>query len=179
VRAIVLHGSPRRGGDSDTLASAFLDGLTQTRPWEIEHFYTNELRIRPCQGCLQCLGDHRCAIHDDMDAIYEGFTAARVVMFATPMYWGYMTAQLKAVMDRLEALAGEPFRGKIFVVLITYHHHCQSTVAFFERVCPGFGVELHTQTCHTLDETARRAIPISECFEELSRARQLGIRLSA
>jgi multimeric flavodoxin WrbA len=45
-----------------------------------------------------------CAVNDDMQQIYRAFVEADVVVFATPMYWGYMTAQLKAVMDRLEAI---------------------------------------------------------------------------
>jgi len=179
MKAIVLHGSPRRGGDSDTLAATFLDGLARSNAWDIDHFYANDLQIRPCQGCLRCSETHRCAIRDDMDAIYAAFRQAAIIVFATPMYWGYMTAQLKTVMDRLEALAGSPFRGKTFVVLLTYHHHCRSTVEFFERVCPFFGVDLHTITCRTLDEASGRAIPISECEAALDGARRLGQRLGS
>lgn len=179
MRAIVLHGSPRRGGDSDTLVEAFLDGLAGDGAWDIQHFYTNDLQIRPCQGCLRCNEDHRCAIHDDMEAIYDAFLGASLVVFATPMYWGYMTAQLKTVIDRLEALAGEPFHGKTFAVLLTYHHHCRSMVAFFERVCPYFEVELHTVTCRTFDEATGRAVPIADCVAELAEARRLGGQLGA
>jgi hypothetical protein len=38
-----------------------------------QHFYTNDLNIRPCQGCLTCETsvDHRCAIQDDMEGIFR------------------------------------------------------------------------------------------------------------
>ena len=43
-----------------------------------------------------------------MQQIYSVFGDADVVVFATPMYWGYITAQLKTVVDRMEALAMNP-----------------------------------------------------------------------
>jgi multimeric flavodoxin WrbA len=180
MKVIVLHGSPRKHGDSDTLAESFLRGMAERVDYEVQHFYTNEMNIRPCQGCLSCATaeDHRCAIEDDMEAIYAAFREAGIVVWATPMYWGYLTAQLKAALDRMEALvAGDHFAGKTFVVLITYHYHCASTVAFFERICPFFGVALHTITCRTLDVDTDRALPISSCTAELAEAYELGKKL--
>jgi multimeric flavodoxin WrbA len=177
MRTVVLHGSPRKNGDSDTLAEHFLRGLRESGDPEIRHFYTNELKIRPCQGCLGCAKaeERRCVIRDDMQEIYSAFMEADLVVWATPMYWGYMTAQLKAALDRMEALVmWDRWRGKKFVVLITYHYHCQSTVAFFERVCPFFEVALHVITCRTLDVETDRHIPIASRQDKLDEAYRLG-----
>lgn len=181
LEVVVLHGSPRPEGDSTRLAEEFLGGVRSAAPARVRHFRANEMHIQPCQGCLSCrtAPGHRCVLRDDMDAIYDVFAAADVVVFATPMYWGYMTAQLKTVMDRMESLAWEHFAGKTFVVLITYHHHCASTVAFFERICPFFGVDLHVVTCRTLDDQSRQELPISSCTEELARARRVGEAIGA
>lgn len=180
MKTIVLHGSPRKHGDSDTLAESFLKGLSENGPAAVEHFYTNEMAITPCQGCLNCATseNHRCAIEDDMQDIHAAFVDADLVVWATPMYWGYITAQLKAALDRMESLVmGDHFRGKTFVVLITYHYHCQSTVAFFERVCPYFGVDLHVITCRTLNVETDRHIPISDRQDKLDEAYELGKKL--
>jgi multimeric flavodoxin WrbA len=175
MKTMVLHGSPRKHGDSDTLADSFLSGLQAQGECQVAHFYANELNIRPCQGCLKC--NHRlegyCATQDDMQQIYSAFVESELVVFATPMYWGYMTAQLKTVMDRMEAICGY-FKGKTFVVLITYHYHCASTVAFFERITPFFGVKLHVITCRTMDEKTEADIPIQAIPEKLAEAEQLG-----
>lgn len=179
MRVVVLHGSPHRNGNSDTLAESLLDGLrTIGTPLDVEHFYTNDMSIRACQGCERCAVrlPGYCAINDDMQQIYQAFIEADVVVFATPMYWGYMTAQLKAVMDRMEAIT-DYFRGKTFVVLITYRHHAQSTVAFFERVCPYFGVTLRVITCRTTDADDND-IPISRCPDSLREAFDLGASLA-
>lgn len=174
VKVIVLHGSPHPHGNSATLAEHFLLGLNAR---DVEHFYINEMQIRPCQGCEKCaapLANH-CAVEDDMQKIYLAFIAADIIVFATPMYWGYMTAQMKTVMDRMEAITGY-FKGKQFVVLITYRYHCESTVAFFKRVCPFFAVDLHVVVCRTLDEQ-ERDIPMTSLPDKLQEAFELGRKL--
>ncbi len=118
MKTIVLHGSPHKNGDSDTLAESFLQGLGEKRGGEVLHFYTNEMQIRPCQGCLTCAksAGHRCAINDDMEVVYAAFDEADLVVWATPMYWGYMTAQLKAPLDRMEALAEAHELGRVLSI---------------------------------------------------------------
>jgi multimeric flavodoxin WrbA len=179
MRTMVLHGSPRKNGNSDTLAAHFIEGLNASADSEVKHFYTNDLNVRPCQGCLSCnTPPHDCTTEDDMQEIYAAYKAADVVVFATPMYWGYMTAQLKAVVDRMEAVASKRyFEGKTFVVIATYHHHVESTVAFFERIIGYFGGELHVITCCTLDQETGRDIPVSNLTEKLDEAYGLGERV--
>lgn len=179
MNVVVLHGSPRKGMNSDTLADQFLKGLRELGEHEVTHFYTNEMEIRPCQGCLHCASSpaHNCKIEDDMQEIYRAYKEADLIVWATPMYWGYMTAQLKAVQDRMEALAWEGFEGKTFAVLITYRHHCQSTVGMFERIAPHFNIRLHIITCCTYDSETRKDLPISACERELEQAYRLGEEL--
>jgi multimeric flavodoxin WrbA len=151
--------------NSDTLADQFLKGLCEKGEHKVTHFYTNVMEIRPCQGCLYCASSstHKCRIEDDMQDIYRAYKKADLIVWATPMYWGYMTAQLKAVQDRMEALAWEGFEGKTFVVLITYQFHNQSTVSMFKRIAPYFNIRLHTVTCCTYESETRKDLPISVC----------------
>jgi multimeric flavodoxin WrbA len=182
MKAVVLHGSPRRGGNSDTLAEHFIRGLKAAGEVQTWDFYTNEMSIRPCQGCEHCQTsvDNSCAIRDDMQQIYSVFGDADVVVFATPMYWGYITAQLKTVVDRMEALAMNPetyFVDKQFVVILTYRHHYQSTVAFFERIMEYFRFKLSVLTFRSIDEASQKDMHITSCPEKLREAYQLGIAL--
>lgn len=180
MKTIILHGSPRKKGNSDTLVEYFINGLKQNGVKKIKHFYANELNIKPCQGCLTCATsvNHHCAINDDMVEIYSAYTDADIVVFATPMYWGYMTAQLKTILDRMEALAWEGFGNKTFIVIITYRHHCESTVAFFERITPFFNIKLFIITCCTYNKDEQKDIPINMCQDKLEEAYQLGIDIS-
>jgi multimeric flavodoxin WrbA len=183
MNVLILHGSPRRNGSSDTLVKHFVRGLNAGQRPQVTEFYANDVHVRPCQGCLTCAtrGNNTCAIEDDMQQIYSAFVAADLVVWATPMYWGYMTAQLKTILDRMEALACGPaahWKGKTFIVIITYHHHYQSTVAFFERVTPFFGVRLHTLVYHSLSQDGRGDVHASNCQEKLDEAFTLGKRLA-
>jgi multimeric flavodoxin WrbA len=184
MNVLVSHGSPRKNGSSDTLAKHFLQGLNANGANTIKEFYANDVNVRPCQGCLTCnrLGNNACAIEDDMQQIYSAFVNANIVVWATPMYWGYMTAQLKTILDRMEALASGPqenWKNKTFVVIITYHYHYQSTAAFFERITPFFGVKLHTIVYHSLSKDGDKDVHVSNCKEKLEEAFNLGKNLAA
>lgn len=179
MNLIVLHGSPRKHGNSDTLVESFLQGAQKEDGSKITHFYTNELDITPCQGCLKCKTSigHRCIINDDMQDIYTGYSEADIIVWASPMYWGYLTAQLKTVLDRMEALAWEQFYNKTFVVLLTYRHHYESAAAFFERIAPYFNINLYVISCCTYDKTSGNDIPISHFSDVLRKAYDLGLTL--
>jgi len=183
MKILILHGSPRKGGSSDTLVKQFVLGLNTVGKNEIKEFYANDVNVRPCQGCLTCakLGNNTCANEDDMQEIYSAFVDAEIVVWATPMYWGYMTAQLKTILDRMEALYCGPeenWKGKTFVALITYHYHYQSTVAFFERITPFFGVKLHTIVYNSLSKDGSCDVHVSNCREKLEEAFTLGKNLA-
>ncbi len=182
MRAIVLHGSPRRGGNSDTLAEQFIKGLKLTDDVEVYDFILNEMEIRPCQGCETCATseNHRCAIEDDMQQIYDAFADADVIVWATPMYWGYMTAQMKTVLDRMEALAMDVKKywlDKEFVAILTYRHHYQSTIGFFERVQSYFRFKFSSVLYCSKNEEGPEDFHVSTNPEKLEEAKKLGITI--
>jgi multimeric flavodoxin WrbA len=182
MRAIVLHGSPRRGGNSDTLADHFIQGLKSTGDIEVFNFILNDMKIKPCQGCQYCMTseNNKCANDDDMNKIYSVFADADFVVWATPMYWGYMTAQMKTALDRMEALAMDPEKywvDKEFVAILTYRHHYQSTVGFFERVQGYFRFRLNVITFCSLNEEGHEDTHVSSCKEKLEESYQLGRKL--
>lgn len=178
MKALVLHGSPRKNGSSDTLVKHFLQGLNANGKNDIKEFYANDLNVRPCQMCESCSKppDYSCIIKDGMHEIYSAFDEADIVVFATPMLWGYMTAQLKIVLDRMEALASHRhLKGKTFVVIVTYRRHYESTVAFFKRAFADyFGIHLHTIIYCSVDKTSGLEMHVSNCKEKLAEAFELG-----
>jgi multimeric flavodoxin WrbA len=111
-----------------------------------------------------------------MDPVYDAIRRSNLVIWAMPMYWGYMTAQMKTLVDRMEAIASEGvFRGKSFVVILTYRHHYQSTLAFFERVFANyFRVGLHTISFRSVDATTGCDIHVDSRPDVLEAAYRLG-----
>ncbi len=182
MRVVVLHGSPKRGGNSDTLAEEFVKGVKQTGDVEVIDFILNDMDISPCQGCESCMTSegHKCVIDDDMHQIYSVFADADIVVWATPMYWGYMTAQMKIALDRMEALAMDPEKywvDKEFVAILTYRHHYQSTIEFFERVQDYFRFKFSSILYCSKNETGPGDFHVSTDKEKLEEAFILGERL--
>ena len=100
-KIIVLIGSVRKGGNTEMLAKAFADGAG--RRHDVELVSVADYRIRPCLGCNSCYSDegHRCVQQDDMAVIYGKLMEADTVVVASPVYFYGISAQLKALVDRL------------------------------------------------------------------------------
>jgi multimeric flavodoxin WrbA len=117
-------GSPRPGGNTDTLASAVLDGAVEAG-CIVEPFFLRMLRIHPCTGCGHCgRGGRLCIFRDDGDVLYEAMTRAGLFLFATPVYWYGPTTLMKTFLDRLvvfnTAEARPRVRGKEAIVVAAW-----------------------------------------------------------
>jgi multimeric flavodoxin WrbA len=178
MRVVVLHGSQRRGGNSDTLVDRFLAGIGGSEVHDVSHFYAIEMRIAHCRGCGSCAAG-RCAIDDDMQEVYPAFAQAEVVILAAPMFWGYMTSQLKTLFDRLEAVSGSSFSNKDFVLFVTYRHYYGSMVEWLGRISTGFGSRMHALTCQTYDPATERDVPVAAFPDKLQEAFDLGRKVAS
>jgi multimeric flavodoxin WrbA len=96
-------GSPRIGGNTDLLLDAALSGAS-SQGAEIEKVLIDRLNISPCREHYGCLEDGNCVIKDDMDALYPKLLEADGIVVASPMFFYGITAQLKALIDRCQAL---------------------------------------------------------------------------
>ena len=61
-----------------------------------------------------------CVFKDDFEFVRKHITDADMVVFATPMYYFGMSAQLKAVIDRFYAVNGQIHRPKKAALILTY-----------------------------------------------------------
>lgn len=100
MHIVCLLGSPRPNGTSATLARRFLDTAAALGA-TARSFNLNALAYRGCQGCYACKGRlERCTLRDDLTEVLEAVREADVVVLATPVYNGDVTAQLKGFIDR-------------------------------------------------------------------------------
>jgi len=181
MKVMVLHGSARTGGDTDTLAEYFLRGLGGEDANEVTHFRPIEMEIAHCRGatCMQCAAGKGCVVHDDMQAVYPVMREADIVVMAAPMFWGYMTSQLKTLFDRFEAVVSPTYFGnKDFVLLIGYRHYYGSMIEWMERITKGFGSRLHSVLAQTFDPEKGVDVPILQMPETLEEALRLGQSLA-
>lgn len=115
---VVLVGSMRKGGNTDLLAQAFAEGACKNNTVEIVS--VADYKVNPCIGCNSCFTREgkRCFQKDDMDAIYEKLKTADVVAAASPVYFYGVSAELKAVIDRLHTPMRNEFPIKKLALLL-------------------------------------------------------------
>jgi len=102
-KVIVIVGSPRKEGNSDILAQKVAEGARDAGA-EVELVYAADLHIKPCAGCLRCNLVKKCTLRDDDFAAFaERFSASDAAAFVTPVYFHWMSSQLKVLMDRFRS----------------------------------------------------------------------------
>ncbi len=103
MRILGIMGSPRIKGNTDILLDEALKGA-QSKGAEVEKTIVDKLKINPCREYYGCLRDGNCVIRDDMDDIYPKLLEVDSVIVASPIFFYGLTAQLKALIDRCQAL---------------------------------------------------------------------------
>ena len=103
MKVLGIMGSPRIKGNTDLLLDEALKGA-QSQQAEVEKIMVDKLDISPCREYYGCLKDGNCVIRDGMDDIYPGLLGADGIIVASPMFFYGLSAQLKALIDRCQAL---------------------------------------------------------------------------
>ena len=128
MKILVLTGSPRKEGNSNTIASQFIRGAREAGH-EISRFDAAFKEVHPCSACNHCGMDGPCVFQDDFSFVREHIIPADVVAFATPMYYFGISAQLKTVIDRFYAINGKIHVRKRAVLMMTYANTAASEAA--------------------------------------------------
>jgi multimeric flavodoxin WrbA len=100
MNIVALYGSPRKKGNSAVLADRFLEKAGEMGA-ESRRFFLNAMTFKGCQACMGCKTrkDH-CIVKDDLADILEAVRDSDVLVLATPVYFGDISAQMKAFIDR-------------------------------------------------------------------------------
>lgn len=116
-RVLILSGSPRRGGNSNLLCDALMQGA-QEAGHETEKVYLRDVALHPCLACYGCRGKGVCVQKDGMEGLLKKMLAADVLVLATPVYFYAMDAQMKMMIDRTLPRYTE-LRNKEFIFIAT------------------------------------------------------------
>ena len=123
-KIVIMMGSPRKQGNSATLAKQVAAGAEATGA-QVESFYIHGMDIQPCTACDVCRDElsKDCIIEDDMQPLYPKLRQADALVIASPIYWFTVSAQTKLFMDRCYALGGpegNAIAGKRIGIVLTY-----------------------------------------------------------
>ena len=115
---IVLSGSPRKGGNTDLLVDAFVNGAEKNN--NVEVISVADYKVNPCIGCNSCFDreGHDCFQQDDMRTVYDKLKCADVIVVASPVYFYGVSAQLKAIIDRLHTPMRNDFKVKKLALIL-------------------------------------------------------------
>jgi multimeric flavodoxin WrbA len=103
MRVLGIAGSPRKNGNTEIMMNEVLR-VAREAGCETEAFLMSEKQVTPCDACGTCFEAGSCRIQDDMQELYAMLDRAGAVVFGSPVYFGTVSAQTKAVMDRMFAL---------------------------------------------------------------------------
>ncbi len=114
MKVVAINGSPRRGGNTEIMLNAVLEPLKEAGV-ETKIIQVGGQNIHGCRGCWACgkLANRKCAFNDDIvNDILEDLFTADAIIWGTPSYYGNMTPELKALIDRAGIVASA--NGKLF-----------------------------------------------------------------
>ena len=128
MKVLGIHGSPRRGGNTQLLLAELLRGCREVGA-ETEEVFLRDLKISPCLEIYACKKDGQCPIPDDMKSLYPKLVEADVLAVASPIFFYSVSAHLKCAIDRCQALwarkyllkqpvsPGKPHRKGVFLAV--------------------------------------------------------------
>jgi multimeric flavodoxin WrbA len=101
--ALAIYGSPRKGGNTDTLLDRTLEGARAAGA-TVYAVYARDLVMSGCRECGGCDRTGECVVHDDMQTVYPLLEKADRIYLASPIFFYGITAQAKALIDRAQAM---------------------------------------------------------------------------
>ena len=115
---VILVGSVRKNGNTARLAQSFAECAAKNN--NVEIVSVADYNVNPCIGCNSCFTreGNQCFQDDDMVQIYEKLRNADIVVVASPVYFYGISAQLKAVVDRLHTPMRHTFHIKKLGLLL-------------------------------------------------------------
>jgi multimeric flavodoxin WrbA len=101
MNIVCVLGSPRKKGDSASIAARFCDAAS-ARGADVATHVLNDLTYKGCQGCMACkTRSETCVVEDDLAGVLDAAAAADVLVLTSPVYVGEVTGQLKCLFDRM------------------------------------------------------------------------------
>lgn len=183
MKILALLGSPRRYGNTSLLLEEYLRGIkASNKDADITKVFLHEKNIHCCAACDTCrsITIGQCVIKDDMQDLYPLFIKADMVIYATPIYWWNVSAQLKTFIDRCYALGGlkDSYAGKKAALLMTYGGELPNkgpelVKTAFEEICSYKEMKL----IHVYGVCTDEYMPMAENTKALNDVYEMGLEI--
>jgi len=108
VEILAINGSPRKEGNTATLLKTILKA---TGAEKTELIHLADYKILPCTACGECWETQNCPIDDDLEKVVEKMLKSDGIILGSPVYYGAVSPEMKALIDRSGELLGS--RGNL------------------------------------------------------------------
>lgn len=109
VKALVIAGSPRPGGNSDIMAEHLRQGLIEGSA-EVTFLHARRLKVAHCLGCNDCTRTGQCVRQDDMQRLYELLSESHRICLVTPIFFCMVPSIVQAIIERSQTLWARKYR---------------------------------------------------------------------
>ena len=159
------------------LADKFIEGAKEAGH-EVFRFDAAFETVKPCLACEYCSSHNSECVHkDSMEKLNGELIDADVVVFATPLYYYTVSAQLKAVMDRFHAKNSIISGSKKAILLATAYGDDDQTMEPLDKM---YEASLRFLNWENAGKVYATGCPVREMLEETEfpeNAYQLGKNL--
>ena len=126
-KVLIISTSPRKGSNSETLATKFGEGAIESGH-AVEKVSLYGKSIAFCRGCFACQKIGKCVIDDYANEITEKMLTSDVIVFATPVYYYTMCGQMKTVIDRANSLFKKDYKFREVYIIASADDPADSTM---------------------------------------------------
>lgn len=108
MKIVAVNGGPRKGKNTDQMLDAFIEGVKSAAPdAEVEVIRLYDYAFKGCMSCFACQleknrDDLGCRIKDDVTELLRDTFHADGIVFASPIYYCNVSAQLRLFWERLQ-----------------------------------------------------------------------------
>lgn len=117
MKITILNGSPRKQ-NTTAMVEVFAEGAREAGH-EVEIIQVGKLSIAGCKACEYChtKGEGACIQKDDMDKVLPAYLESDMIVYASPIYYFGMTAQIEAAIQRVYCIGKPPKMTKAALLL--------------------------------------------------------------
>ena len=140
MKIAILNGSPRKENTA-AMVDAFKAGAEEAGN-EVCVLHVGKMKIGGCLGCEYChgKGEGQCVQKDDMGQVIDAYKWADMIVFASPIYYSAMSAQLHAAIQRVYCI-GKPAATKAALLLSTATGQTEPVEAYYKQLVAFLGME--------------------------------------
>lgn len=144
MKILVLNGSPHLEGPTSDMTKAFAKGAEEAGH-EVVCINVAHKNIRGCMACEYCRNKEKgvCAQKDDMQEIYPEILTSDMIVFASPIYYFTLSAQLQAVIHRTYAIDIPKNVKKVALILSSgsIYVYGPAITEYYQSIVEYWGVE--------------------------------------